>query len=148
MDTIKLSMLTTDPRSWVSNNASFVLRRSGDMDVPIVGNLHTKILDQIENGKGRLNMDNWHGDSDQDEYSNEGFCQTTHCYCGWAEVYAGKEWFDKALIFSHTAIGHILIGASFPEMEEEPDFSASHDEALENITHWAAFEKANSSGKE
>lgn len=47
------------------------------MDIPVIENIHQKVLDAVS-VDGALDMSQWHS------------CDTTHCRAGWVEVLAGQ----------------------------------------------------------
>jgi uncharacterized protein YjbI with pentapeptide repeats len=98
-------------------------------DLLRVENLHTKILDAISNGDGRLEMGSWHT------------CQTTHCRAGWAITLAGPAGRTAEALVGPALAGALITLASCPWMERVPNFYASNELALEDIKACAAKEQ-------
>lgn len=49
------------------------------MKIPVIENIHTKILEAVTATPDALKMSDWHT------------CETTHCRAGWVVTLAGKE---------------------------------------------------------
>jgi hypothetical protein len=113
--------------------------------VPVIPNLATLILEQVQREPQRFDMGSWHckvGDDEfedvphPDEYKK---CGTSHCVAGWAIVIAGKEgielekqcYTDDAaqLLFQHSILA-----------EDFPSFYESRVNALSDLKAFAARE--------
>mgnify|MGYP001581021079 CR=1 FL=1 len=113
-----------------SNLSGSNLRGSNLRDVPIVPQLHTRILEAIEAG-GTLDMGVWHT------------CETTHCRGGWSIHLAGQAGYDlerRAGIAVAAALIHI---ASCPQLGGKvPNFCDTNKDAMADIKRLAAIETA------
>jgi hypothetical protein len=89
--------------------------------VPVVKNLHKKILEQIKTGKGSLEMNTWHT------------CETTHCRAGWAIHLAGKKGYALAMVATSELAGALIHLVSCPFLERAPNFYATNEDALADI---------------
>jgi uncharacterized protein YjbI with pentapeptide repeats len=98
-------------------------------DVPVVENLHRKILQAIE-GDGALEMSQWHT------------CETTHCRAGWAIHLAGAAGYKLEKEVGASVAGALISLRSCPFLERVPNFYATNEAALEDIRNCAAKEAA------
>lgn len=57
-------------------------------EIPIIQNIHQKVLDVIQSDGCKLQMDDWHSDLNIQEGRH---CGTTHCRAGWVVYLAGVE---------------------------------------------------------
>jgi hypothetical protein len=99
-------------------------------DVPIIENIDSKILAEIEGG-GTLNMSDWHT------------CETTHCRAGWAITIAGEAGLALEKSVGSPTAGMLIYVKSSPNLPV-PDFYASDEAALADIKKRAAAEARNS----
>jgi hypothetical protein len=110
--------------------------RERNPTVPVVEQLDAKILAVITDGRGNLEMSDWHhGDA----------CGTTHCRAGWAIVLAGPE--GAALERQHgpEEAGRRIYLASTGRV---PHFFASNERALDDLKHCAAEQSTPTRGTE
>lgn len=84
--------------------------------IPVVPNLDRKILNRIEQGRGKLDMSSYHA------------CSTTHCRAGWAIVLAGKAGRDLERDLNDAYLAGALI--YWKSAGYIPDFFASNEEAM------------------
>jgi uncharacterized protein YjbI with pentapeptide repeats len=109
-----------------TNNAERARRyREHNPDVPVVEALDAKILQLVEAGQGKLEMDAWHK------------CGTTHCRAGWAVHLAGEAGYalEKKLGGTREA-GARIYRASVGYAPHF--FEPSNERALEDIRRCAA----------
>jgi hypothetical protein len=100
--------------------------REAHPDVPVVPQLDAKILEQVTNGVGMLDMTDWHhGDA----------CGTTHCRAGWAVFLAGSAGAELERTTSPEHAGRAIYLASTGRV---PNFFASTDRALEDLKRCAS----------
>jgi hypothetical protein len=95
------------------------------VSIPTVPHLDAAILDAIGEDPTRLNMRNWHT------------CETTHCRAGWAVTLAGDAGRALEAKTSPYLAGRLIYEASRPGVPC-PDFFASDDDALADITRCAS----------
>lgn len=107
--------------------------------IPIVPNIHMKMLAAIEARPNSFNMDSWHGNYDGHGV-NTG-CGTTHCYAGWAVHLAGEAGYNLEKAIGSEYAGQLILTASCPHMTERPFFFGENVEALAEIRRLAAEEK-------
>lgn len=101
-------------------------------DVPVVPDLHIKILKAINKPENTLDMGDWHG------------CETTHCRAGWTVHLAGK----KGYALENKGVGRaaiLITMKSCPFLEQNADeisskFFVSNEEALQDIEEQASIE--------
>ena len=95
--------------------------------VPVVANLHGKILAAIDNG-GALDMAHWH------------VCGTTHCRGGWNIHFAGER--GKALEEKYGAnvAASLIVLCSCPWMTRVPNWFASNEDAMNDIRECVKLE--------
>ena len=102
--------------------------RGSDLSIPVVPNLHAKIVEAIEAG-GTLEMGGWHQ------------CETTHCRGGWSVHLAGQAGYDLEHRFGTAAAAALIHLRSCPALEGKvPDFYASNEDAMAEIKRLAALE--------
>lgn len=103
-------------------------------EVPMVTDLHIKILAAIEAGGG-LEMMEWHT------------CETTHCRAGWAIHLAGEEGYKLEGKVGGTTAGALIHLKSCPWLDGVPDFYATNEAALFDIRRCAEIEKGRKEGE-
>jgi hypothetical protein len=99
--------------------------------VPVIPNIHQKVLEAVTRTPDALDMGNWHT------------CETTHCRAGWVVTLAGEA--GKRLeAFHNTALAASLIyHASSPDLlVTMPRFYESNEVAMADIQKMAALEVA------
>ena len=104
--------------------------KSGKLKIPVVKQLHRKMLKVIESGKGVLDMGDWHT------------CKTTHCRAGWAITLAGKRGLELEKQCGSSLAGALITIASSPKLDSVPNFYDTNDGALESIRAAAKLEEA------
>jgi hypothetical protein len=87
-------------------------------DAPVVPRLDSQILERIESGQGKLDMDTWHT------------CETTHCRAGWAVVLAGDAGHKLEEKIGTAAAGALIYHRSTGRV---PNFFANNEDALADI---------------
>jgi hypothetical protein len=106
-----------------------------DLEIPIVPNLHARMLARIEEGGEvpPLKMGNWH--------LREASCNTQHCRAGWAIHFAGAAGIKLENRFGPGVAGSLIVMASCPYLERVPDFYCGNQAALDDIRRCAAIEQ-------
>jgi hypothetical protein len=99
-------------------------------DVPVIENIHAKVLEAVTARPDALDMSEWHT------------CDTTHCRAGWVVTLAGEA--GKALeAFHDTPLAAFLIyKASSPIPVRMPSFYVNNERALEDMKRCAEEEAA------
>ena len=98
-------------------------------DIPVIENIDAAIYAAITDGKGSLNMGEWHDPN----------CQTTHCRAGWAIALAGKAGGELEAKYGPAAAGALIYAKSRPGVPV-PDFHAGDEAALADIKRHAGVE--------
>ena len=94
-----------------------------------VPGLHTKILAAIApEAGGHLRMESWHT------------CETTHCRAGWAIQLAGPAGKMAESLLGPNVAGALITRASCPWLDKVPNWTATNEDALEDIRACAAKE--------
>lgn len=100
------------------------------MLIPIVPNIHARVLEAVTTEGNQLNMGSWHR------------CETTHCRAGWVTTLAGaagkKLEEQTSTEFAAKAIYH----ASSPIPVSPVRFFESNEKAMADIVRCAAEEVA------
>jgi len=100
------------------------------MKIPIVHNIHKKILEAVS-VSGALNMGEWH------------VCDTTHCWAGWAVYLAGAAGKRLEEQTSTLFAAMQIFKKSAPNIEVHiPYFFETNEQALLKIKACAEAEKA------
>jgi hypothetical protein len=94
-------------------------------DVPVVENLDATILQVVESGNGKLQMDTWHT------------CETTHCRAGWAITLAGEAGKKLEERYGPEDAGRRIYLASTGRC---PWFFGSNEDALKDLREQAALQ--------
>jgi len=102
-----------------------------DAVIPIVENLHQRILADVEQRPESFNMRTWHNE-----------CGTSHCRAGWAIHLAGAAGYALEERLGAPAAGALITLASCPFLERVPNFYATNEEALADIRACAERERA------
>ena len=101
------------------------------LDIPIIENIHQKVLEIIKHNGNALDMSDWHT------------CDTRHCRAGWVTVLAGKkgkELEDK----TSTAFAAMQIYKRSSQIRVSPaQFYTNNQAAMEDIERCAELEKKN-----
>jgi hypothetical protein len=99
--------------------------------VPIIENIHQKVLEAVTAPNHTLNMTDWHS------------CETTHCRAGWVVTIAGKEGKELELKTS-TAFAALQIYDKSSEIKVPPTrFYDDAKKAMADIVKCAEEEKSN-----
>lgn len=96
---------------------------AGTVEGITVPNIYSDLLAIFEDGKGSLNMSNWHGGY------GAYFCDTTHCLAGWAVTLA-KDGLNLEDMLSTYIAGAVVYKVSTGDI---PDFFAENDEAMDDL---------------
>ena len=96
-------------------------------EVPLVENLHGRILSAIKDGAA-LEMGSWHS------------CDTTHCRAGWAIHLAGDAGYELERIFGSPMAGALIHLKACSWMEKVPNFYATNEDAMADIKSCAKRE--------
>jgi len=99
--------------------------------VPIIENIHTKVLAVIEVPGHELKMDTWHT------------CDTIHCRAGWVVFLAGKEGAELERVTSTAFAATQIYAKSSPIRVSPPRFYEENDVALADIKRCAELETKN-----
>ena len=110
-------------------------------EVPIVEQLHVKILEALANGEGVLDMSVWHGESTYVPPS----CSTTHCRAGWTVHLAGPAGYALEDKVRTPIAAKLILLKSCPYLDLDPLelqclWHTIEDEALEHIEECASIE--------
>lgn len=132
--------------------------------IPIVEDVHRKILDQVRRDRQTFDMAFWHAfkgpDGEpvygQDDYEvpldpsnpdhvaqakEEGLstCKTSHCHAGWVVHFAGERGYQlqEACNDSPAIAANLILAKSCPWLEEQPRFTGGDAEALGEIRELA-----------
>jgi hypothetical protein len=100
--------------------------------VPVVENIHSKILDAIKTEGNKLEMGDWHT------------CSTTHCRGGWAIFLAGDAGRELENKTNSLFAAIQIFKASSPIRVSNQMFFKSNDESMEDIIRCAKLEKESS----
>jgi len=119
-----------------------------DQEIPVIPQLDVKVLAAIEAAPERFDMSSWHmfaSDIDETTAAPSGLleagaaCGTTHCRAGWAIHLAGEAGYALEKRVGPHAAGTLIYLKSTGRV---PSFSASGDDALEDIRACAAKQLA------
>lgn len=100
------------------------------MLVPVLPNIHKKLLEAVTHNGNKLDMSDWHK------------CETTHCRAGWIVTLAGK---DGAMIEKQTStlFAAMQIYKASSTIRVSPvRFYETTDVAMKDIERCAAEESA------
>ena len=100
------------------------------LTIPVIENIHQKVLEAIQTNGNKLNMDEWHT------------CETTHCRAGWVVTLAGKEGRELEEETS-CAFAAMQIYRKSSEIHVPPTrFYEPNQKAMADIVRCAELEKA------
>jgi hypothetical protein len=111
-------------------NAAPVAGSEPVFDVPVIENIHQKMLEAVSNPHA-LNMGKWHT------------CETTHCRAGWVVVLGGEK---AAILEEKTSTlfaAQQIYNKSSSINVSPPRFYEPNEKAMADITRCAELEKAN-----
>jgi hypothetical protein len=100
------------------------------MKIPVVENIHSKILEAVTAEGNSINMSSWHS------------CDTTHCRAGWAVHIAGKEGYELESQTSTQFAAMQIFKASSDVKVSPVRFFESDKEAMADIVRCAELEKS------
>lgn len=100
------------------------------MKIPVIENIHQKVLEAVTTGGGKLEMGSVH------------VCETTHCRAGWAVALAGKEGFDLEKQTDWGFAAMQIYKASSPIRVSPTRFFENNEVAMKDIIRCAEEEKA------
>jgi hypothetical protein len=98
-------------------------------DIPIIENIHQKILAAIQDNGNSLNMSEWHT------------CNTTHCRGGWAVFLAGEKGKELENNTSTLFAAMQIYKASSPIRVYSPRFFETDEIAMKDIIRCAQEEE-------
>jgi len=97
--------------------------------VPIIPNIHQKVLDAINDNGNKLEMGDWHT------------CETTHCRAGWVEHLAGEAGYLLAKQTSHEFAAKQIYKASSSIHVAPTRFYEDNETAMADIIRCAKEEE-------
>ena len=103
--------------------------RDAGIPGPVVPNIHQAVSRAVGDLGQYLDMDEWHSD-----------CNTAHCRAGWVVALAGREGEALETITNTPTAAAIIYRASDPELINQPNWYATHKDALDAIRQCAALE--------
>ena len=98
-------------------------------EVPVVENIHQKILAAIQADGNKLEMGDWHS------------CDTTHCRGGWAIYLAGEAGRVLEAKTNSLFAAIQILKASSPIRVSNPMFFVGNEESMKDIIRCAELEK-------
>jgi hypothetical protein len=107
--------------------------------VPVIENIHQKLLEAIKSEGAALQMDSWHTDGTVNE--SGAYCGTTHCRAGWIVALAGKEGRDLEKMTTPEFAAMQIYHKSNPNIPVSPTrFYESNKVAMSDIERCAKEE--------
>jgi hypothetical protein len=97
--------------------------------IPIIENIHQKVLEAVTKDGNTLNMGEWHT------------CDTTHCRAGWITFLSGPEGRELERRTSTAFAAQQIVKASSPIKISPPRFFESNEVAMADIKRCAEEEK-------
>ncbi len=126
----------SDCSGWKNNQPPFDMSK-----IPVIENIHQKILEAITAEGCQLRMDTWHASEELDDKG--GYCGTTHCRAGWVVALAGA---DGRALELHTSTEFAAMQILHKSCQQVPvspvRFYESDEIAMADIKRCAELEKA------
>ena len=105
--------------------------RIAEVKIPVIENIHQKVLEAVTADTHKLNMSEWHT------------CDTTHCRAGWVVHIAGKDGYELEKKTSTLFAAQQIYHHSCPDVPVSPTrFYEPNEKAMSDIINCAEKEKA------
>ena len=97
----------------------------GPPEVPVIADIHKRILEACSAPGCSLDMSTWHR------------CETTHCRAGWVVSISGEAGKKLESFYGTPHAAFLIYKASDPELKAYPDFYCTDEAALADMRRLA-----------